>query len=599
MEISLLCLALPLLSGLFLALPWKFSEKFVSYLTLTTLVTSLFGGIFLFVMLQDQGFNPFEIALSSITISHHSFPLLFWVDIYGLSYLLLTVILGLVVIKFSHSYLHLEVGYQRYFSVILFFIFGLSLLSIAGHLDLFFAGWEIVGMSSFLLISFYRSHIRSVNNAWRIYSIYRICDIGLLSSAVLGHVMWKEATTFSILNEMSAHQVQEYHSLAFLIFSLCVVIASLGKSAQFPFYNWPAKAMEGPTPSSAIFYGALSIHAGLLLLIRTQVVWDSSFPAKSLVIGTGVLTFILSFLQKKVQTNIKGRMAYAITSHLGVMYVLMGLGFKDVVFIYMILHAIYRCFEMLISPSIVASSELSNNKKVISKIEKRKTFTENLSEKWRSTLYLFTSLDFGMDISGRGMNFFHWKKIIILLKVLVGGRQTGFILSALIALFAFWNVTGSYYYLSVFSFLLILRSMFYHRSSFLMSMDIMISLAGILISFSKIHDHSVEIIADYLLPVVPAMLIIVGVSFFFRSKDLRYYHGEGTKHSLLANSFFISFLVISGMPISSAFVSEDILLEILVEHQPILAVLTLLVMMMIGIILSKMYTRIFMGRPSF
>jgi formate hydrogenlyase subunit 3/multisubunit Na+/H+ antiporter MnhD subunit len=130
-------------------------------------------------------------------------------------------------------------------------------------------------------------------------------------------------------------------------------------------------------------------------------------------------------------------------------------------------------------------------------------------------------------------------------------------------------------------------------------LDITISLAGILISFSKIHDHSLAIISDYLFPVLPAMFVIVIVSYLFRSKDLRYYHGEGTKHSWLANAFFLSFLVISGMPVSSAFVSEDILLETLVEHRPILAVLTLLVMMMIGIILSKMYTRIFMGRPSF
>ena len=598
MEISLFCLALPLFGALFLALPWKFSEKVVSYFTLTTLVTSLFGGFFLFVMLGQQGFSPFEIALSHITISHHSFPLLFWVDIYGLSYLLLSVILGLVVIKFSHSYLHLEVGYQRYFSVILFFIFGLSLLSIAGHLDLFFAGWEIVGMSSFLLISFYRSHIRSVNNAWRIYSIYRICDIGLLSGAVLGHVMWKEATTFSVLNEISVHQVQEFHSVLFLIFSILIVLASFGKSAQFPFYNWPAKAMEGPTPSSAIFYGALSIHAGLLLLIRTEVIWKSSLWANGLVIGAGVITFVLSFLQKKVQTNIKGRIAYAITSHLGVMYVLMGLGLVQVVFVYMLIHAIYRCFEMLISPSIVASSDFSNNRKVIAKIEQRKTFTQNLSEKWRSTIYLFTSLDFGMDISGRGMNIFHWKKMITILKILVGGKFTGFVLCALIVLLGLFNISGSIYYLSVLSLLLILRSTFYHRSAFSMSLDILISLAGNLLSFSRVHAHSLEIITDYLLPTLPALIVVLSVSYVFRHKDLRYYHGEGTKHSWLANGFFLSFLVLSGMPVSSAFVSEDVLLETLVEHQPILAVLTLVVMMLIGIVLSKIYTRIFMGRPS-
>jgi len=587
--LSLLCFLVPLLSSIVLALPWKFSERTISYVTLTTMMASLFGVAFLFFMLVNQGFSPFEIHLPSITVSHHSFPLVFWIDLYGVGYLLMSILLGLIVVKFSHSYLHLEIGYQRYFSVILFFVFGLSLLSIAGHLDLFFAGWEIVGLSSFLLISFYRSHVRSVNNAWRVYCIYRICDIGLLSGAVLGHVMWKEATTFSVLNELSVHQVQEYHSVAFLIFCLCLVIASFGKSAQFPFYNWPAKAMEGPTPSSAIFYGALSIHAGLLLLIRTQVIWSSNFWATGLIVGAGGMTFILSLLQKKVQTNIKGRIAYGITSQIGLMYILLGLGLVEVVFIFMLLHAAFRCFQILISSSIVADSDLSNNKNVIAKIERRKTFMESLSMKLISTLYLFTSLDFGL-------NSFQWKWIVSRLKSLVGGKFTGWSLLIAMILFLFIPLSDNYYYISGASVLLAIRGLFYHRSPLHMIIDVIICLAGVLTSFALIDHHALKVITDYLYPIFPALLAVLSIAYCFREKDIRHFHGEGRIHTIKANIFLIAFMVISGMPVSSAFIAEDIILESLIEHRPVLAVLTLFILMLVGIILSKVYVRLFMGR---
>jgi NADH-quinone oxidoreductase subunit L len=401
--------------------------------------------------------------------------------------------------------------------------------------------------------------------------------------------MWKEATVFSVLNEISVYQVQEYHSVIFLVFCLCLVIASLGKSAQFPFYNWPAKAMEGPTPSSAIFYGALSIHAGLLLLIRTEVIWSSNFWASGLIVTAGAVTFVLSFLQKKVQTNIKGRIAYAITSQIGLMYILLGLGFTNVVFVYMLFHAVIRCFQILISSSIVADSDLSNNKNVIAKIEKRKTFMEFLSMRLRSTLYLYTSMDFGL-------NYFHWKWIVSPLKILIGGRYTGWVLLVFLLLFSAFPFSSHYYFISGTSVLLAMRSLFYHRSPFHMVLDVMLCLSGVLISFAFIDHHALTTITDYLYPVLPAILTVLGISYLFKDKDVRHFHGEGSKHTVKANLFFISFMVISGMPISSAFVAEDIILESLVEHRPILAVMTLLILMLVGIILSKVYVRLFMGR---
>src|SRR6185437_15411499 len=128
----------------------------------------------------------------------------------------------------------------------------MCLLTLAGNLDLMFAAWEMVGLSSFLLIAFYRERQSAVRNALKTYSVYRIADIGMLLAACL------EGS-----GERSGYLI-----------GLLLLVAAIGKSAQFPFSFWVARAMEGPTPSSALFYGALSVHAGAYLLLRTYPLWN-------------------------------------------------------------------------------------------------------------------------------------------------------------------------------------------------------------------------------------------------------------------------------------------------------------------------------------
>ncbi len=578
----------PLVLSLIFSGPIRFSEKTITRSsTLALLLPALVSFSVFYEALTIKVF-PLEKNLFTIDVFSHAFPVTILIDKYTIGMLFLTHLLGLLVVKFSHGYLHLEKGYQRFFSTILFFIFGMYLISLAGTVDLFFAGWEIVGLSSFLLIAFYRSHSRSVQNAWRIYNIYRVCDVGLLLGAVVGHVLWHEASRFLVIQRLTDVDFLGVHSTGLMLISFMVIFASLGKSAQFPFHNWPARAMEGPTPSSAIFYGALSIHAGVFLLMRTYPLW-SHHPVTKILVGViGLLTFIFSTLQEKVQSNIKGQIAFASTANIGLMFVELSLGLIDLVMLHLFCHALYRCFQILVSPSIVLNSLTVNNQIVSGRMKKRLMISP--------TLFTLAMSDFSLDPSWRGLSFLGWKKIFWVLKGLLSVPILNVILIFI----------GSYLinlkpdfplFLSLCAFLYSLRSLIFSQNAFSSMMEMSFSIILLMVASYIIDPHNFHGISIYMVSTFPALLFGTWIAFRFRGLDLRNYHAMGTQRPVSANLYFICFMIIAGMPVSTAFVGEDVLLEEIINYSHFIAGITTLCLMISGLVCVKIFTRVFMGRP--
>jgi NADH-quinone oxidoreductase subunit L len=580
---------LPLVFSFIFSLGFKVKEKIITRLSSISLLLPALVSLYYFFSYFKTEKLPLEIHLFNLTIFDHHFPFILWIDFYSIVFLILTHILGLLVVRYSHGYLHLEKGFQRFFATILFFIFGMYLLSLAGTIDMFFAGWEIVGMSSFLLIAFYRSHSRSVLNAMRIYNVYRICDVGLLLGAVMGHLLWHEAGRFSVLAGLGMEDFAKEHATGLLVISFLVILASLGKSAQFPFYNWPSRAMEGPTPSSAIFYGALSIHAGVFLLIRTYPIWSYHLIAKITIALIGLTTFLLSFFQQKVQSNIKGQISYAITGNIGLMYIELSFGLLDLVIIHIFCHALYRCFQLLVSPSIVFNSLTINNLVV----GRKKSGLPQVS----STLFSLALADFYLDLSWRGLSFFGWKKLFWKLKKILMKPIFILLLSLLLSLIVFkdWNLP---LFLGGIGLALALRSLLIHQSPFFSILEYSLSVVIIMWAAFIINPHHFEGVKIYLVSIFPALLVASFVSYRFKHHSMLSFHALGTKNQFLANLFFISFLIISGMPVSTAFIGEDILLEEIISYSHLLASFTTIILTIGGFIGLRIYSRLFMGRPS-
>lgn len=285
----------------------------------------------------------------------HSFRLLLFVDNLAFEFLILsTALLGMIT-RFSRTYLHREPGFQRFFAVLALFLAGLNWVSLSGTFDLLFLGWEMVGIASFMLIGFYSHREQTVKNALEVYSIYRFCDVGFLLSALFSVYLFHHTQGFSeFRTTFFPESMEQLHPLAVWGLSIALILAAMGKSGQFPFSFWLSRAMEGPTPSSALFYGALSIHLGVFLLLRTEAIWGHSFATRALVFVIGGVTLFLAVGIGRLQSSMKGQIAYASVAQVGLMFMEVACGWRVLAEFHMAANACLRSYQILISPSSVA-----------------------------------------------------------------------------------------------------------------------------------------------------------------------------------------------------------------------------------------------------
>ncbi len=178
------------------------------------------------------------------TSKNYEFTVDLYFDKITMVYLTVGAFLTFLITIYSRYYLHRESGYKRFFNTILFFFLGYNLTVLSGNFETLFIGWEILGISSFLLIAFYRDRYLPVRNAVKVFSIYRIGDVGILLAMWASHHLWHENITFAKLyNFELVHEHLSGHTLVGVFISLMILIAALAKSAQLPFSSWLARAM--------------------------------------------------------------------------------------------------------------------------------------------------------------------------------------------------------------------------------------------------------------------------------------------------------------------------------------------------------------------
>lgn len=326
---------------------------------------------------------------SWFTIPDYTFVTTALIDTLSLSMLGVTSFIALVVAAFSSRYLHREPGYARFFVLIMVFVLGMHVLLLAGSYDLLFVGWELVGLSSFLLIAFFHHRPGPVRAALRAMITYRAADVGLLVSGVLLH----DATGSSSIAFEGAWPSATAHlsgGSATLI-ALSLLVAVIGKSALWPLGSWLPRAMEGPTPSSALFYGALSVHAGIYLLLRSAPLFEASEIASMMAIVIGLLTALLATFAHRVQSDVKSALAYATMTQVGLMVVGVGLHLFSWTLVYMIAHVFLRLFQILRTPSALRDAEEVRAALPMLPVPRPPFAIRLLPERWQHTLY-FVSL---------------------------------------------------------------------------------------------------------------------------------------------------------------------------------------------------------------
>ena len=278
-------------------------------------------------------------------VEDYHFPLVLLADRLSLPFLVLTVVLSGLVGQFSATYLHREPGFLRFFLLLQLFACGSLLAFAAGSFDLLVAGWELVGITSVLLIAFFQQRAAPVENGLRVFSVYRACDIGLLVGVFALHRWTGTASFFTGVPALTGTPAE--------IVCLLLLLAAAGKAAQIPFSGWLPRAMEGPTPSSAIFYGAISIHAGAYLLLRLRPMLAHAPLASTLVILVGVSTAVYGTVVGRASADAKTLLAYASLTQVGIIFVEIGFGWTTIAVVHILGHAVVRTLQFLRAPSML------------------------------------------------------------------------------------------------------------------------------------------------------------------------------------------------------------------------------------------------------
>ncbi|MEY4643153.1 MAG: hypothetical protein RLZZ227_3147, partial [Pseudomonadota bacterium] len=216
----------------------------------------------------------------------------------------------------------------------------------------FFAGWEIIGICSALFIGYFFEREEPVRSAVRAFTTYRICDAGFMIAIVAVHELLG-STRISGLQEAGA-----LSGFAVTMIAMMLLLAAFGKSAQLPFSTWLPRAMEGPTPSSALFYGSVSIHVGLYLLLRTSPILEAAPLAQMLGIIVGVTTALYAAAIARTHTDAKGALAHATLAQTGLILAEICLGFTTFALIHLVCHALLRSWQFLKAPNTLADSHM-------------------------------------------------------------------------------------------------------------------------------------------------------------------------------------------------------------------------------------------------
>ena len=269
----------------------------------------------------------------------------------GLSALMLVIVTGvsLLVQIYSQEYMRGDEGYNRYYAFMSLFTAAMLGLVIASSILQLFVFWELVGVSSYLLIGFWFFKDSARRAATKAFVVTRIGDLGFLIAIL---VIWSETGELNIpeIHELAA--AGAIGSAVLTWFALGIFAGAAGKSAQFPLHVWLPDAMEGPTPVSALIHAATMVAAGVYLVARFFPVFAVSEDALVTVAAIGSITTIMAALLGIVATDIKRVLAYSTISQLG--YMMMGLGVGGLVaaMFHLLTHAFFKALLFLGSGSV-------------------------------------------------------------------------------------------------------------------------------------------------------------------------------------------------------------------------------------------------------
>ena len=256
---------------------------------------------------------------------------------------------SLMVQIYSQGYMEDDPGYVRYFALISLFTAAMLGLVLADNLLIMFVFWELVGLSSYLLIGFWYQRPAAAAAAKKAFIVTRFGDFGFLLAILF---IFTETGTLDIAGIEDAIGNGVVSGVAITWIALGIFAGAVGKSAQFPLHTWLPDAMEGPTPVSALIHAATMVAAGVFLVGRFFFIFEESQTAMTVVALVGAVTAIIAALMGIVMFDIKRVLAYSTISQLGFMMMALGVGAYGAAIFHLFNHAFFKALLFLGSGSV-------------------------------------------------------------------------------------------------------------------------------------------------------------------------------------------------------------------------------------------------------
>lgn len=258
--------------------------------------------------------------------------------------------IGALVHVYSTVYMAEDPGKSRFFGSLSLFMFSMLGIVLADNLAMMFIFWELVGVSSFLLIGHWFTKDSAADASNKAFLTNRIGDFGFMSGILL---VW--SATGSVSFEGIEAQLSKLAASPTLLTlaGLCLFCGAVGKSAQLPLHVWLPDAMEGPTPVSALIHAATMVAAGVYMLARIFFLLDPSPTAMGVIAGIGACTALLAALMATQQNDIKRILAYSTLSQLGLMVTAVGVGAWGSAMFHLFTHAFFKALLFLGAGAVI------------------------------------------------------------------------------------------------------------------------------------------------------------------------------------------------------------------------------------------------------
>jgi NADH:ubiquinone oxidoreductase subunit 2 (subunit N) len=425
----------------------------------------------------------------------------------------------------------------------------------------------------------------------------------------MSHHLWHESITFDkLMNADLIHSHLQEHSWVGIFIALMCWLSAIAKSAQRPFSSWLPRAMEGPTPSSAIFYGSLSVHLGVFIMLRTYPFWENQLSVRILIGVMGLMTAVIATGIARVQSSVKSQIAYSSIAQIGLIFIEIAAGWGALALIHFAGNAFLRTYQLLVSPSVVS---YLIREQFYNFVPRLRSIEDSFPKKLQYTLYILCLKEWNLDSfmyqylwnpikkAGQYFNFLTFNRVFMLLVPIY-----------LVGLFFTYNkdlVTDNieHYLPIVFSLIgliCVLKAFTERQHARVSWLLVIMNHFWIALAISFNENFTFNEVHLYLIGVAVSGIIGFGALRRLRllegSIDLDQFHGHSYKHPKIAMMFLLACLGATGFPITPTFIGEDLIFSHIHQDQFLLAFFVSLSFVVDGLAIIRIYARVFLGPHS-